>query len=38
MIHIVKSSNPILQKPFTSQIRRCEECLQKIYNLEHVLH
>lgn len=38
MVHFVKSDKLIEHNPYTQQIRRCEESLARLNNLERVLH
>ena len=37
IIHIVASTAPVLNRPFISQVKRCEEGLFKLQNLENLL-
>lgn len=37
LVHIVPSGAPVLSRPFIAQVRRCDESLLKIGNLEGLL-
>jgi V-type H+-transporting ATPase subunit a len=37
LVHIVPSNTPVLSRPFIAQVRRCEESLHKMANLEGLL-
>jgi V-type H+-transporting ATPase subunit a len=37
LIHVIPTKILAVQKPFISQVKRCEESLQKIINLERIL-
>ena len=37
MLHIVRSDTPVIARPFLPQVRRCEDALQRIRNLEKLL-